>query len=170
MSVGHLSLIDKSHRDIAFSSSLESAHLKHEIRDKPIPEVVSGATDPDSTSFWSADDSDAGEQLSHDDLLATQKFFAGCGRIMNLREPAYFLADEPRHLTTRRLGCNESKSTRLRSRDWHSRHAIFRTSRVVACAVLRKFEGTGGTVSQPWRGRRGGDGIIAAYAEQAAAH
>ncbi|KAJ7116725.1 hypothetical protein C8R44DRAFT_983694 [Mycena epipterygia] len=99
-SIGELSPIDESHRDILFTSSLaDMARNSIKILRKPVPGCTSDAESDVASPFSSADDPSAEPRdfaesaLSYADLVATREFLAASGRIVSLRELGYFLAD-----------------------------------------------------------------------------
>ncbi|KAJ7116718.1 hypothetical protein C8R44DRAFT_880072 [Mycena epipterygia] len=97
-SIGELSSIDESHRDILFTSSLaDMAHNSFKIPRKPVPGCTSDVESDVASPFSSVDDPSAQPRdfaesaLLYVDLLATQEFLAASGRIVSLRELGYFL-------------------------------------------------------------------------------
>ncbi|KAJ6469460.1 hypothetical protein C8R45DRAFT_1105317 [Mycena sanguinolenta] len=189
------SAIDESHRDIRFTSLLHNKTWCKPVPESILlaedPDSIALTLEEPLQCAVKEDlQCEVVHPLSHDDLVATQDFLAASGRVVSLPELAYFLSDGPSDAPP--LGLQliqiDTVLSFLRPHPFAPttrRRVLLMTPRgqlaleglaLMACYlaqvsgcsvrfVLRKFERSVGTVSKPWRGLLGNDGVVATYLE-----
>ncbi|KAJ7235636.1 hypothetical protein B0H12DRAFT_1141394 [Mycena haematopus] len=184
-----------SHRHIQFASPLEPKIRRKSVpepmliaadSDSPVPTLEEPRPSPPAEE---EPPSDAVHSLWHEDLVATQEFLAASGRVVSLPELAYFLADGHTPPLGLQLIQINTVLSFLRRHPFASctRHRVLLITprgqlaleglALMACYlalandcgvrfVLRKFEGSAGTVSKSWRDLLGKEGVVATYLEE----